>query len=176
MLMPALAAAGAARVITVTSGGMYTRRLDLATLPPPRAGYRGVVAYARVKRAQVALSAEWATRAARTGVAFHAMHPGWADTPGIAAALPRFRRVMRPLLRTPEQGADTITWLATADPALLGTGGFWHDRRRRPEHLLPWTREDASARDLLWDRCARAAMIAPPVPFGRENGTGGHLG
>lgn len=60
-----------------------------------------------------------ARRMAGTGVAFHAMHPGWADTPGLAAALPRFRRVMRPLLRTPEQGADTITWLATADPALL---------------------------------------------------------
>jgi NAD(P)-dependent dehydrogenase (short-subunit alcohol dehydrogenase family) len=176
MLMPALTATGAARVITVSSGGMYTRRLDLATLPPPRAGYRGVVAYARVKRAQVALSAEWATRAAGTGVAFHAMHPGWADTPGIAAALPRFRRVMRPLLRTPEQGADTITWLATAEEELLGTGGFWHDRRRRPEHLLPWTREDASARDLLWERCARAAMVTTGRPFGSEcNGCeGGH--
>ena len=173
MLMPRLAASGAARVITVSSGGMYTRRLDLTALPPAPAGFRGVTAYARVKRAQVVLSAEWARRTAGTGVAFHAMHPGWADTPGIAAALPRFRRVMRPLLRTPEQGADTITWLATADPALLGSGGFWHDRRRRPEHLLPWTREDASARDLLWERCARAAVITPAVPFGSESDTGG---
>jgi dehydrogenase/reductase SDR family member 12 len=165
MLMPRLAAADAARVITVSSGGMYTRRLDLTTLPPAPAGFHGVTAYARVKRAQVVLSAEWARRTAGTGVAFHAMHPGWADTPGIAAALPRFRQVMRPLLRTPEQGADTITWLATADPALLGSGGFWHDRRRRPEHLLPWTREDAAARHLLWDRCARAAVITPAVPL-----------
>jgi hypothetical protein len=83
---------------------------------------------------------------------------------------------MRPLLRTPEQGADTITWLATADPALLSTGGFWHDRRRRPEHPLPWTREAANARDLLWDRCARAAAITPPVPFGIESDTGGLRG
>lgn len=72
--------------------------------------------------------------------------------------------------------ADTITWLATADPRLLGSGGFWHDRRRRPEHLLPWTREHASARDLLWDRCARAAAITPPVPFGFESDIGGHGG
>jgi NAD(P)-dependent dehydrogenase (short-subunit alcohol dehydrogenase family) len=169
MLLPRLRTAGAARVITVSSGGMYTKRLDLTALPPAPAGFRGVTAYAQVKRAQVVLSAEWARRVAGTDVAFHAMHPGWADTPGIAAALPRFRRVMRPLLRTPEQGADTITWLATADPALLGSGGFWHDRRRRPEYLLPWTREDASARNLLWERCARAAVIAPPVPFGFEN-------
>jgi dehydrogenase/reductase SDR family member 12 len=104
------------------------------------------------------------------------IHPGYRTdpaAPGIAATLPRFRRVMRPLLRTPEQGADTITWLATADPELLGTCGFWHDRRRRPEHLLPWTREDASERDLLWDRCARAAVITPPVPVGCESDTGG---
>jgi dehydrogenase/reductase SDR family member 12 len=171
MLLPRLSASGAGRVITVSSGGMYTQRLDLTALPPPEAGYRGAAAYARVKRAQVALSAEWARRTAGTGVAFHTMHPGWADTPGLAAALPRFRRILRPLLRTPEQGADTITWLATADPALLGSGGFWHDRRRRPEYLLPWTREDASARDLLWDRCVRAAAINPPVPVGFESDT-----
>jgi NAD(P)-dependent dehydrogenase (short-subunit alcohol dehydrogenase family) len=134
-------------------------------LPPPEAGYRGAAAYARVKRAQVALSAEWARRAAGTGVAFHAMHPGWADTPGLAAALPRFRRILQPLLRTPEQGADTITWLATADPALVGSGSFWHDRRRRPEHLLPWTREAAGASRRLWDQCAGAAAMAMDVPF-----------
>ena len=165
MLLPRLSASGAGRVITVSSGGMYTQRLDLTALPPPEAGYRGAAAYARVKRAQVALSAEWARRAAGTGVAFHAMHPGWADTPGLAAALPRFRRILRPLLRTPEQGADTITWLATAEPALVGSGGFWHDRRRRPEHLLPWTREAASAPRRLWERCAGAAAIAMDVPF-----------
>jgi dehydrogenase/reductase SDR family member 12 len=37
----------------------------------------------------------------------------------------------------------------------------WHDRRRRPEHLLPWAREDASAGRLLWDRCAPMAGITP---------------
>jgi NAD(P)-dependent dehydrogenase (short-subunit alcohol dehydrogenase family) len=89
MLIPPLAGAGAARVITVSSGGMYTRRLDLAALPPPEAGYRGVDAYAQVKRAQVVLSGEWGRRMADTRVAFHAMHPGWVDTPGLATALPR---------------------------------------------------------------------------------------
>ncbi len=174
MLVPRLAAAGAARVITVSSGGMYTRRLDLAALPPPPAGYRGVTAYAQVKRAQVVLSAEWARRMAGTGVAFHAMHPGWVDTPGIATALPWFRRVMRPVLRTPEQGADTITWLATADPTLLGTGGFWHDRQRQPEYLLPRTREDASTRGQLWDQCCRAAGITAEIPFCSERSMGGN--
>ena len=41
------------------------------------------------------------------------MHPGWADTGGLRSSLPRFRRLMRPLLRDATQGADTIVWLAT---------------------------------------------------------------
>jgi NAD(P)-dependent dehydrogenase (short-subunit alcohol dehydrogenase family) len=134
---------------------MYTQRPDLATLQMPRPRYRGVTAYAKAKRAQVALSREWARRLAGTGVAFHAMHPGWVDTPGVAAALPRFRRVTRPILLSPEQGADTIVWLATAPHTCLGSGRFWHDRRPRPEYPLPWTRgKDPAAAQQLWDRMA----------------------
>ncbi|HXZ75741.1 MAG TPA: SDR family NAD(P)-dependent oxidoreductase [Streptosporangiaceae bacterium] len=151
LLLPALLAARRSRVITVSSAGMYTQRLDPATLQMPASGYRGVTAYARAKRAQVALSREWARRLAGTEVAFHAMHPGWVNTPGIAAALPRFHRAMRPLLRTPEQGADTIIWLAASDPARLGSGRFWHDRRPRAEYRLPRTREAPTAARVLWD-------------------------
>jgi dehydrogenase/reductase SDR family member 12 len=166
LLMPVLSAAAPARVITVSSGGMYTQRLDLATLQLPAPRYRGVTAYARAKRAQVALSREWARRLAGTGVAFHAMHPGWVDTPGIAAALPAFHRLTRPILLSPEQGADTIIWLATASPARLGSGRFWHDRRPRPEYLLPWTREkDPAAARKLWDHLA-ATVTAADLPAG----------
>ena len=158
LLLPALLGAAPARVITVSSGGMYAQRLDPATLEMSPSGYRGVVAYARVKRAQVVLSREWARRISPADVAFHAMHPGWADTPGIAAALPRFRWAAQPILRTPEQGADTIVWLATAAPELLGSGCFWHDRRPRPEYRLPWTREDdPGAARQLWERIDRTA-------------------
>lgn len=149
MLVPWLVAAGAARVITVSSGGMYTQRLDPATLPPPRAGYRGATAYARAKRAQVALSAEWARRMAGTGVAFHAMHPGWADTPGVAKSLPRFHRLTGPLLRDAASGADTTVWLAASEPPPTG-GLLWHDRHARPTHLLRRTRTSAADRERLW--------------------------
>ena len=155
LLMPALLAAAPSRVITVSSGGMYTQRLDPATLQLPASRYQGVTAYARAKRAQVALSGEWARRLAGTGVAFHAMHPGWVDTPGVAAALPGFYRVTRPVLLSPSQGADTIAWLATAPAALLGSGRFWHDRRPRPEYVLPWTRaKDPGTAGRLWDHLA----------------------
>jgi hypothetical protein len=67
---------------------------------------------------------------------------------------------MRPLLRTPRQGADTIVWLATADPGRLGSGQFWHDRRPRPEYRLPWTRErDPATAARLWQRVAELAPV-----------------
>ena len=168
LLVPALRAAAPSRVITVSSGGMYTQRLDPATLQLPAARYRGVTAYAKAKRTQVALSREWARRLAGTGVAFHAMHPGWVNTPGIAAALPSFHRLTRPILLSPEQGADTIVWLATAPPAHLGSGRLWHDRRARPEYLLPWTREkDPAAARELWDHLA--TPTAPAAQLGQAS-------
>jgi dehydrogenase/reductase SDR family protein 12 len=88
------------------------------------------------------------------------MHPGWADTPGVQASLPLFRKVMRPLLRTSAQGADTIVWLGAAPEPALRTGLFWHDRRPRPTHRLPSTREDPADGQALWTMCARMTGLA----------------
>ena len=139
LLLPLLRRSAPARVITVSSGGMYTQRFDLTALEMDPGHYNGTVAYARAKRAQVVLNREWARRVPANEVVFQAMHPGWVDTPGIASSLPTFYRVMRPLLRTPGQGADTVVWLASDPEGLTSNGEFWHDRRRRREHRLPWT-------------------------------------
>ena len=130
-------------------------------------GYRVAChhAYAKAKRAQVALSREWARRIAGTGVAFHAMHPGWVNTPGVATTLPGFYRATRPILLTPEQGADTIVWLAAMPPERLGSGRFWHDRRPRPEYPLPWTRgHDPGAARKLWEHLDTATATGTPRP------------
>jgi dehydrogenase/reductase SDR family protein 12 len=88
------------------------------------------------------------------------MHPGWADTPGVRQALPGFWRRMRRRLRTAEQGADTIAWLAVTPAERLGSGKFWFDRRAAPTHIFPWTRESAQDRQKLWDLCCRHAELA----------------
>ena len=61
-LLPLLRRTGRARVIAVTSGGMYAQRLDLDDLEWTTRAYDGTRAYARAKRAQVALIREWARR------------------------------------------------------------------------------------------------------------------
>lgn len=157
-LLPLLRSTPGARVVTVTSGGMYTQRFDLATLELPADSYDGVVAYARAKRAQVVLTREWQLRYGRAGLRFHTVHPGWADTPGVRASLPGFARVMGPLLRTPEEGADTIVWLAAGAPGTEEGGHLWHDRRARGEYHVPWTRPRHTDRlaegPALWAWCS----------------------
>jgi dehydrogenase/reductase SDR family member 12 len=151
LLRERLIASAPARVIFVSSGGMYTRRLEVDDLQSRRGEFDGRVAYARSKRAEVVLAERWAEEFAGTGVVVHAMHPGWADTPGIKSSIPTFQRIMRPLLRSPEQGADTIVWLAAADEPGATTGRFWSDRHVRPtHHPLARTRETADDRDRLW--------------------------
>jgi dehydrogenase/reductase SDR family member 12 len=142
-----------ARVIWVASGGMYGQRLRADDLQYLRGEYKPATGYARTKRAQVVLSELWAQELRGDGIASHAMHPGWADTPGIATSLPGFHRLTRPLLRSHEQGADTVVWLASADEPGRSSGRFWHDRRERPTHYAGRTREDVADRRALWDAC-----------------------
>ncbi|MBK8264241.1 MAG: SDR family NAD(P)-dependent oxidoreductase [Nannocystis sp.] len=141
LLLPALRAAAPSRVLWVTSGGMYSEPLAVAQLDPAGAEYNGVTAYARAKRAQIALVQLDAERLRADRIVVHAMHPGWADTPGVARSLPRFRRLLSPLLRTPEDAADTLIWLTVDDDRVMGTSGrLWLDRRPRPLHRLARTR------------------------------------
>ncbi|ANZ42390.1 dehydrogenase [Lentzea guizhouensis] len=158
LLRSLLAASPDARVVFVSSGGMYTQRLR-ADDPEYRDGeYRGATAYARTKRMQVALVPLLARRYAAEGIGVHAMHPGWADTPGAAGSLPGFHRLTRPLLRTAEQGADTAVWLAATTPAPR-TGRFWHDRRERPTHYLPGTGDEHADVVAFWACCTNAAGL-----------------
>ncbi len=153
LLYGRLQAAGTARVLTMSSGGMYAAGLTVEGLQMGEEDYRGTEQYARAKRAQVTLNEMWAERTVGSGVHFHALHPGWADTPGVEAALPGFRNVVGPLLRTAEQGADTLVWLAADDGIPLETSGrFWLDRRIRPIHKLPSTRstDTPDRRGRLW--------------------------
>ena len=163
-LLPLLRRTAGSRVIAVTSGGMYTQGLRLDDLEWRTEPYHGVRAYARAKRVQVALMREWARRLAPWGITVMAMHPGWADTPGVSASLPGFARLMRPILRTPAEGADTIVWLATAPSREVATGRLYLDRRPRLFDRLPSTRLSPADRQLLWARVVALSGLADPVP------------
>ena len=163
-LLPLLRRNGRGRVLAVTSGGMYAQRLDLDDLQLARGPYDGTRAYARAKRAQVALVREWARRLRTSGIRFASMHPGWADTPGLADALPAFHGLMRPLLRTPDDGVDTLVWLAADTAAERPEGRLYLDRRPRPFDRIPVTRLSAADRRRLWDRVVALSGAPDPAP------------
>ncbi len=149
-----LKAAAPSRVINVSSGGMYGQALPADDLESERASYSSKKLYARTKREEVALTEAWAARLKDDGVVVHSMHPGWVDTKGVRDWLPVFRKLTRPIIRSPDQGADTIVWLAAAPQALETTGDFWTDRRARPTHYALGAADHTRAQaEQVWERC-----------------------
>jgi dehydrogenase/reductase SDR family protein 12 len=146
LLLPGLKASGDARIINVASGGMYTQGMHADMLTPRPSDYDGPTAYARAKRGLVILAEIWACQWAASGISVHAMHPGWVDTPGLEKSLPAFHRQLAPWLRTPEQGADTIVWLAASPDAHRTSGHFWLDRKIRATHVFRHTRDTINDR------------------------------
>ncbi|KAJ7969764.1 Short-chain dehydrogenase/reductase [Quillaja saponaria] len=135
LLLPLLEkAAPDARVITVSSGGMYTTPLTV-DLQYTDSNFNGIEQYARNKRVQVALTEKWSEIYKDREIGFYSMHPGWAETPGVAKSLPGFSKSFSGKLRTSEEGADTVIWLALQPKEKLMSGEFYFDRAVAPKHL-----------------------------------------
>lgn len=140
-LIPKLNKSEKPRVVIVSSGGMLTNKLNLDDLNFEKMNpFDGTMAYAQNKRQQVIMTEQYATQ--HPDVFFASMHPGWADTPAVRSAMPDFHAKMQNKLRTVEQGADTIVWLAISPKAIEVTSGqFFQDRQAVSTHLpLAWTK------------------------------------
>jgi len=151
-----------ATVINVASGGLYN--VPLMVAPMNNVGgheYNGTVAYGLHKRAQAVMTDVW-NRQQKGGLRrFYTMHPGWVDTAGVQTSLPRFRKILWPLLRNPRQGADTVLWLAATRPE-PAADTLWFDRAARPAHVYAATRQGDSAEKLVefLEGCVDAATPA----------------
>ena len=158
LLLPLLERSKPARVVNMSSAGMYTCKLDPSNIQCDQdKKYDGVFAYAHAKRAQVILTEMWQERCRGSGVTFHSTHPGWCDTPGVSGkSMEWFHKRMGDNLRSPSQGVDTAAWLCCdMDPRLddsdNGGGEFWFDRQPARKHMrFAWTRESAQSRKQLW--------------------------
>ncbi|XP_066565413.1 DHRS-12_like_SDR_c-like domain-containing protein [Amia ocellicauda] len=139
-LIPLLEKCSNPKVITVSSGGMLVQKLHTDDLQSERGRFHATMVYAQNKRQQVVMTQQWAK--SHSNIHFSVMHPGWADTPGVQTAMPDFHRSMKDKLRSPEQGADTVVWLAVSEAAdALPSGQFFQDRSAVPTHLpLAWTK------------------------------------
>eukprot|EP00386_Alphamonas_edax_P009745 GDKI01031917.1.p1 GENE.GDKI01031917.1~~GDKI01031917.1.p1 ORF type:complete len:333 (+),score=101.14 GDKI01031917.1:85-1083(+) len=159
-LMNNLQQSGDGRVVFVSSGGMLIVGLDMNDIENKNMKkYDGTVVYSHNKRAQVNLVHMLAgkCRAAFPNVTFYSMHPGWADTPAVQTSIPDFHKQHSNVLRTSEQGADTVVWLCagktleTPEERIKLNGKFFFDRAVEAEHL--WAAGTSSPQadlDALW--------------------------
>eukprot|EP01138_Halocafeteria_seosinensis_P008293 gb/GECG01008474.1/.p1 GENE.gb/GECG01008474.1/~~gb/GECG01008474.1/.p1 ORF type:complete len:348 (+),score=38.04 gb/GECG01008474.1/:1-1044(+) len=155
LLLPSLKAARPSHVINVSSGGMYTAKMDLGDVNFEKSKYDALFAYSNSKRAMVYLTELW-SRKVIDDVLFHSMHPGWTDTPGVRTSLPKFADRQGENLRTQDQGADTIIWLGTRpDSEILPSGQFWFDREPVPEDMSRFTKNSEADKDQLWTYCEK---------------------
>jgi NAD(P)-dependent dehydrogenase (short-subunit alcohol dehydrogenase family) len=115
-------------------------------------------AYCRGKLANVLFARGLATRLADDGIVAHAMHPGFVESNFITHADEHSQAHMRTLEgKTPEQGADTLVWLATSDEGGRSSGGYFHERQPRAPN--PVALDDAYV-DRLWEESEKLVAKA----------------
>lgn len=139
------------RIIFVSSGGMYFQKMDLSDLNFQKTAYNKYVGYANSKRAQIMLCELFSSY--YPDYLFSAMHPGWADTPGVQHSMPAFAKLIGNRLRTAREGADTVLWLAVADK--YPTGKFWFDRQMAPTTFLGFRKPTEDDYHKLWTLCLK---------------------
>jgi NAD(P)-dependent dehydrogenase (short-subunit alcohol dehydrogenase family) len=107
------------------------------------------LAYCRGKLANVMFARALGLRLAEHGIIAHAMHPGAVDSNFASHADEQSQATMRSHKQlTPEEGADTLIWLATAEEPGATTGGYYYQRALRPPHASV---NDNASLDRLWE-------------------------
>jgi retinol dehydrogenase 12 len=159
LLLPKLKSSAPARVIVVASEAHRRASLDFADLM--NASVSGLLpAYARSKLANVLFARALAARLAGSGVTVDALHPGlvYSNLFHRSAALRMvLGTLVRPFMLSPEQGARTSVYLATA-PELAGqSGGYYRDCRRVAPSPAALSEADASR---LWQESAQLTGLA----------------
>ncbi len=138
-----------AKIIFVSSGGMYLKKFDFNELFNPEK-YDKVSCYANVKRAQVYLTEFLATKYPQ--YIFSSMHPGWVDTEAVKEALPEFYKLTHKNLRNSEEGSDTINYLISENN--LPSGKFWFDRKVQDPNprIIFWTKSSKQEKEKLFKK------------------------
>jgi NAD(P)-dependent dehydrogenase (short-subunit alcohol dehydrogenase family) len=146
------------RIINTSSAAHQQGRLDPADLSRPDQPYRSLATYGAAKQANIMFAAECGRR--WPDILSTSYHPGVVRTRfGNDSRLVSLFYRLAPGLRTPEKGAETLLWLATADRSEIVQGGYYLDKRlRRPTSRAT----DPAAAARLWD----ASLTAVALPTG----------
>jgi retinol dehydrogenase 14 len=150
LLLGCLEQSAPSRVITVSSEAQRWGTMDFEDMQSRRK-YRGFPVYGMTKLANIMFTYELAERLDGTDVSANCLHPGSVGTnfgQNNRDAMALFFRTFKPFMRSPEQGADTLIWLASS-PEIDGVSGkYFSDRKEIEAKKVAY---DPAARRRLWE-------------------------
>jgi NAD(P)-dependent dehydrogenase (short-subunit alcohol dehydrogenase family) len=171
VLRARLIAAAPARVVNTASDAHTAGSLDLDDLQSAKAygrrslwgslryGGPAFAVYARSKLCNILFTRELARRLAGTGVTANSLHPGFVATRfgDQTGGLISFGvRIAKRFALSPEEGAETLVYLASSPEVDGVTGEYFH--RRRPATPSREASDDAKA-GRLWTATAALARL-----------------
>jgi NAD(P)-dependent dehydrogenase (short-subunit alcohol dehydrogenase family) len=131
LLLDLLKKSAPSRIITVSSEARRGAKIDFEDLQSERR-YRPFKVYGMTKLANILFTYELAERLEGTGVVANSLHPGGVNTNfgnNNRSFGTLIFRAFKPFMRTPEQGADTVVYLAVSPEAGKMTGRYLTDRK-----------------------------------------------
>ena len=154
LLLDMLKLSAPSRVVTVSSEAERWGNIDFDDLQSKKK-YRGFPVYGMTKLANIMFTHELAERLEGTGVTATCMHPGAVNTrfgTNNRGPMTILFRAFKPFMRTPEQGADTVIWLAASPDVEGASGRYYSDRKPlEPKKIA----NDPAARRRLWEESER---------------------
>src|ERR687895_2711773 len=150
LLLDLLKKSAPSRVVTVSSEAERWGNIDFDDLQSKKK-YRGFPVYGMTKLANIMFTYELAERLEGTGVAATCMHPGAVNTrfgTNNRGPMTLLFRAFKPFMRTPEQGADTVNYLASSWEVEGVSGKYYSDKNWiEPQQIAL----DPEARRKLWE-------------------------
>jgi retinol dehydrogenase-14 len=150
LLLDLLKESAPSRIVTVSSDAHRWAKIDLDDLQS-RKRYRGMQVYGKTKLANIMFTFELAERLEGTEVTANCMHPGGVNTNfgnNQGGPMNLLFRLFKPFMRSPEQGADTLIYLASSPEVEGMTGKYLADRKVKAASDAAY---DETTRKRLWE-------------------------
>ena len=150
LLLGLLKKSAPARIVTVASEAQRWGKIDFDDLQSTKR-YRGFPVYGMTKLANIMFTYELAGRLEGTGVTANCVHPGPVNTNfgnNNRGFMTLLFRAFKPFMRSSEEGADTIIYLASSTDVEGMTGKYLSDRK-----VITASEEayDETSREKLWE-------------------------